>query len=347
MAACEGRLFSVVPALDDRPVLVSTSRHLSQGGLDLERVAWREDGARWTVSGKSTHLVKGDPYELVFVAGRLAAEAAKSSGGKVSLSRGGGVVRATLVPDASGAAEWEVAFGPITGGLIEATPLTLELAPGATGELVLQNLGPKAARFSLRSSDPRVRLAPQEGEVGPWPATAKVAVVADVSDVDLGKALAARVTVETAGGPSAGVDVLARAPLPVNLAREAKATASSVWSPEHEAAKAIDGDAATRWNSRDGDKDGCWIELAWEKPVRFDRVVIDECMDYGPRVQAWKLLAGDGDLKEIAHGAGLGSRHAVDLPNVVEAKRLRLLVEKASVVPTIWEIEVNRVRKGP
>ncbi len=53
-------------------------------------------------------------------------ESGKSSGGKVTLSRGGGVVRATLVPDASGAAEWEVAFGPITGGLLDLTPLTLE-----------------------------------------------------------------------------------------------------------------------------------------------------------------------------------------------------------------------------
>jgi len=346
MAAFEGRLFCVVPALDDRPALVSTSRHLSQGGLDLERVAWKQDGARWTVSGKSTHLVKGDPYELVFAAGRLAAKAATSPGGKVALSRGGGVARATLVPDAGGAADWEVVFAPITEGLLDVTPQALDLAPGATGDLALQNLGPKPARFSLRSSDPRVRFAPQEGEVGPWPAKAKVAVSADVSDVELGKALAAGLTVETAGAPPSRVEVLARAPQPVNLAREAKATASSIWSPEHEAAKAIDGDPATRWNSNNGDKDGCWIELAWEKPVRFDCVVIDECMDFGPRIQAWKLLAGDGELREIAKGDGMGSRRAVDLPNPAEAKRLRVLIEKASTVPTIWEIEVNQ-GKGP
>ena len=348
MAAFEGRLFCVAPALDDRPVLVSTSRHLSQGGLDLERVAWKQDGSRWMVSGKSTHLVKGDPYELVFAAGRLAAEAGTSSGGKVALSRGGGVVRATLVPDAGGAADWEVVFVPITEGLLDVTPQALELAPGATGDLALQNLGPKPARFSLQSSDPRVRFAPREGEVGPWPAKAKVAVSVDVRDVELGKALTARVTVETAGAPPSRVEVLARAPQPVNLAREAKATASSIWSPGYEAAKAIDGSPATRWNSGLGDKEGCWIELAWEKPVRFDRVVIDECMDYGPRIQAWKLLAGDSDsqIVVIANGDGMGARHAVDLPNPVETQRLRLLIEKASTVPTIWEIEVNQ-GKGP
>ena len=345
MAAFEGGLFCVVPAPDERPVLVSTSRHLSQGGLDLERLEWKQDGSNWTVTGKSSHLVKGDPYELVFVAGRFAAMSGTSPGGKIALSRGEGVVRAKLVPNESGAADWRIVFAPITEGLLDITPLSLDLAPGASAELTLRNLGPKPVRFTLKSSDPLVKITPNQGEVGPWPATTKVTVAADVEDVELGKSLSAVVAVETSGAPPNSVQVTARAPMPVNLAREAKATASSVWGPEFDAAKAIDGDPDTRWNSRDGDKEGAWIELAWEKPVRLDRVVLDEYLNEGPRIQAWKLLTGDGELKEIAKGEGMGSRKTVELPTPVQARRLRLLIEKASVVPTLKEIEVGLGKK--
>jgi len=115
LAAYEGKLFSIVPvAEDDRPVLISTSRHVSQGGLDLEALAWKQDGQRWIATGKSTHLVKGDAYDMVFAAGRYGATAAKfSAAGKVSLTRDGGTVRATILPHAAGAAAWEVVFEPI------------------------------------------------------------------------------------------------------------------------------------------------------------------------------------------------------------------------------------------
>jgi len=141
--------------------------------------------------------------------------------------------------------------------------------------------------------------------------------------------------------------VPAWAKMPENLAAKAKASASSAWGDGYEAPKAVDGDPATRWNSRGDDKDGCWIELAWEKPVRFDRVVIDECMDFGPRIQAWRLLAGSEDLAEVARGTDVGPGRTVRLAQPVEARRLRLVVEKASVVPTIWEIEVQCIHKAP
>ncbi|MCX6877380.1 MAG: discoidin domain-containing protein [Verrucomicrobia bacterium] len=346
MAAFEGCLFCVVPAPDERPVLVSTSRHLSQGGLDLDMLEWKQDGSNWTVTGKSTHLIKGDPYELVFVAGRFAARSGTSPGGKISLSRGEGVARAKILPNESGGAEWRIVFAPVTEGLLDTTPLSLDLAPGASGELTLRNLGPKPVRFTLKSSEPRVKITPNQGEIGPWPATTRVTLAADLADVEPGKSLTAMVAVETPGTPPNSVQVIARAPLPVNLARDAKATASSIWGPEYDAAKAIDGDPDTRWSSRDGDKEGAWIELAWDQPVLLDRVVLDEYLNEGSRVQAWNLLAGKGELEEIAKGEGMGNRKTVELPTPVEARRLRLLIEKASVVPTLKEIEVG-LRKKP
>lgn len=347
LAAYEGKLLSVVPAPDDRPVLISTSRHLSQGGLDLEDVAWQRDGERWTVRGRSSHLVKGDPCELVFASGRYVAAVAKGSAPMTPPARSGGVTRVAV--DAGGQAEWEVAFEPPDGPCLDIVPLVLDLAPGTTGRVEVTSLGPKPARFKLASSDPRVRLEPAEGDIGPWPTKVNVAVSADVAGLDPAAPLEAAVTLSAPGGrgPDRPLRVRAHAPRPENLAAKAKASASSAWGDGYEAPKAADGDPATRWNSRGDDKDGCWIELAWETPVRFDRVVIDECMDYGPRIQAWKLLAGSGDLAEVARGTDMGPGRTVRLDRPVEARRLRLVVEKASVVPTIWEIEVQCIHKAP
>jgi len=350
LAAYEGKLFSVVPvAGEDRPVLISTSRHVSQGGLDLAELAWKQDGPRWTARGKSTHLVKGDAYELVFAAGRCRATAAKASAGKVSTTRSGGTVRATVLPEAAGAADWEVTFESVAGAAVDVQPESLELAPGKSGEIELQSVGAQPARVKMQVSDPHVRLSLEKCELGPWPAKAKVAVSADGSSLKPGETLAAKVTIEAEGGPlpPQTVEVRVLGPPPENLALKAKAAASSAWPGGYDAAKASDGDPSTRWNSRDGDKDGSWVELAWQRPVSFDRVVIDECTDFGERIQAWTLQAGDGDLREIARGKRMGRQHVVDLGRTVEARRLRLVIEKASAVPTIWEIEAQRIKPQP
>jgi len=120
LAAYEGKVFSLTPApADGRPVLISTSRHVSQGGLDLEYVQWEPKGYKWIVSGTSSHLVEGDPYELVFAPDKYVATAASSSAGEVKLTRGGGVVRATFTPTANtahgpppGKADWRITFEP-------------------------------------------------------------------------------------------------------------------------------------------------------------------------------------------------------------------------------------------
>jgi hypothetical protein len=60
---------------------------------------------------------------------------------------------------------------------------------------------------------------------------------------------------------------------------------------------------------------------------------------------SWRLESGGETLEEIARGTQVGRQHTIVLPKVVEAKRLRLTIEKASVVPTLWELEVYRWRK--
>lgn len=61
MAPCASRILSVVKKTD-RPVVVSTSRHISHGAIDLKDVKW--DPASKVLSGKST-VVAGDDYSVI------------------------------------------------------------------------------------------------------------------------------------------------------------------------------------------------------------------------------------------------------------------------------------------
>lgn len=340
MAPFEGRAYAVVPAADDgRPVLLSTSRHISQGGLDVEAAEWKRDGRRWTVAGKSSHLVKGDPYELAFAAGGQAEVSAKSSAGAMKLSRAGGVVRAVFTPTAD-KADWEVVFEPAKAATPELIPARLDVPAQGKVSVTIQNAGPKAAPVTLKSSDPRVRLEnpPAEAAAG---AAASVGIAVDTAGMEAGQVLAAQIILESPGRPAEKTDVLVRVPAPPSLAGEAKPKGSTIWDPGFDPAKLIDGDTTTRWNAGGGQKDGAWVELEWEKPVTFVRVVVDEWVEKGERIQAWQLLAGDKDFKEIARGDRMGRKHEIRLPVPVEARRLRLLIEKASAEPSITEIEVH------
>jgi len=124
----------------------------------------------------------------------------------------------------------------------------------------------------------------------------------------------------------------------LGLSALASATASSAWGLSYTADRINDGDFSTRWNSGHGDIESAWIELTWSDPVVFDRVTIDEFMPPGPRVQQWRLEAGMSRLREIARGSTIGARYKVILQRRVRAKRLRLIIEKASNTPTIVEL---------
>jgi len=345
----EGQVFAVVPVSKERPDLVSTSRHVSQGGLDLAALAWTQSGETWTAKGRSTHLVAGDPYELVFATGRFEATKGTASQGKVTMATDGPVCRVRIEPARSGEAEWAVAFAPIQGPRVALSPGTLDVAPGAIATVQVRSLGTEAVRVDLRPSDPRIALTPAAASLGPWPASQVVTATVRAQDLKPGQTWTGQIAALDAKThkPLATVAVRVHTPPPENLARKAKATASSEWPGGYQAARAVDGDRSTRWNSREGDTDGCWLELRWRKPVVFNQVVIDECMDFGHRIAAWRLEAGDDQLAVIARGKQAGRHHRVALAKAVTARRVRLTVEKASVVPTILELEVFHVPPAP
>jgi hypothetical protein len=90
----------------DHPQIVSTNRHLSQGGVDLIDVKWRGS----TLSGAS-RVVNGDRYELaVYVPATYAVESAEFAGKAADYSTDKGVLRAVFTPAATGDIEWRISF---------------------------------------------------------------------------------------------------------------------------------------------------------------------------------------------------------------------------------------------
>jgi F5/8 type C domain len=253
-----------------------------------------------------------------------------------------------MLPQKSGSGRWQVAFESLSDPCLAVSTAALDIRQGTSGQFKIQNFGPKGDRYRVRVSDARVKVTPAEGELGPWPAKQTVNVSAVSVKLEPGDAAELKVVVEAASNPLAreGIVVRVHAPPPENLALRAKAAASSIWSEGYEASKANDGNDATRWNSRQGDLNGSWLELTWPQPVEFNRVEIDECTDFGPRIQAWHLEAGGEQMTPIARGDGAGRQHLVKLPRTVKATRLRLVIDKASVVPTIWELKAFRGPEG-
>ncbi|MBN1422821.1 MAG: alpha-galactosidase [Planctomycetes bacterium] len=105
------RVYAIRAALD-RPQIVSTSRHITQGGVDLESVEWKPESC--TLAGRS-RVVRGDPYEIaihnpwpfVFVAAEFDGKPAGLPSGKDDQNR---LLRFSFLPDATRILEWSVRF---------------------------------------------------------------------------------------------------------------------------------------------------------------------------------------------------------------------------------------------
>jgi peptidoglycan/xylan/chitin deacetylase (PgdA/CDA1 family) len=94
----------------DHPQLLSTSRHITQGLMDV--VAERWDSESRTLFGKS-QVVAGDQYELRIALpanGEWVAKKATAKAQKLELETETAGVRARFVPEKSGLVEWEVSF---------------------------------------------------------------------------------------------------------------------------------------------------------------------------------------------------------------------------------------------
>ena len=104
--------------LQEHPQLVSTSRHVTQGVVDVAAVAW--DESTGTLGGRSK-VVAGDPYQLrIFVpqaagAGGKAVAATVSqsdrqAGVSVAMKQDGPLVRIDINSPTSREVAWSVVF---------------------------------------------------------------------------------------------------------------------------------------------------------------------------------------------------------------------------------------------
>jgi hypothetical protein len=96
-----------------RPELISTSRHITQGGFDLAQADWEPDIHAW--SGVS-RCVANDPYTLTFLLdtpqSAWVIKRANTSGPAPSIQLEGDVGHVTFTPQQSGEVVWRVEFAP-------------------------------------------------------------------------------------------------------------------------------------------------------------------------------------------------------------------------------------------
>ena len=101
-----------VRLIQDRPQLLSTSRHISQGGLELKQLAWDEE--RLVLRGVSALTAK-DPYEMAFlVPPSYEPKAFTSKLPSGTKKNADGTVSYTLTADTNYTLEWELAFRKAT-----------------------------------------------------------------------------------------------------------------------------------------------------------------------------------------------------------------------------------------
>lgn len=121
-----------------------------------------------------------------------------------------------------------------------------------------------------------------------------------------------------------------------NLARGAQAAASNTRShaSRFAAANVCDGRSDTYWATDDNTTTG-WVELDLGRPQPFDRVVMQEYIALGQRVQAWTIEAEvDGQWLQIGAGTTIGYKRILRCQPVA-ARRVRLSIVKAKACPTI------------
>jgi hypothetical protein len=111
------RILAVRPALD-RPQVISTSRHITQGIVDILEEKWNE--TTHTLSGQS-QVVSGDPYELRVIpssAGRKAwtletvrvSDADRDAGVRITSEQADGLVRVRITSPAGRLVSWSVSW---------------------------------------------------------------------------------------------------------------------------------------------------------------------------------------------------------------------------------------------
>jgi alpha-L-fucosidase len=126
-----------------------------------------------------------------------------------------------------------------------------------------------------------------------------------------------------------------------DLARGAAAAASNVrgGAAAFSAARVNDGKADTYWAADDGVTSAS-VTLTLAKPTRFERVVLQEFIRLGQRVEAFTVEAeADGSWRPIGEGTTIGYKRIVRCEPTT-ARRVRVNIVRARACPTLTTVAV-------
>ena len=138
------------------------------------------------------------------------------------------------------------------------------------------------------------------------------------------------------GAPAPVLPVVAPASSAV-LPAGVKVRASSEWNAEYAAAKACDGDEATRWGAKAESRAG-WLEVDLGAEKEIGRAVVME-INF-PRTQQFAIECKVGDAwQPLVTGTTIAGRRVYDFAPV-KARIFRLNIIKANEVPSIEEFQL-------
>jgi hypothetical protein len=141
---------------------------------------------------------------------------------------------------------------------------------------------------------------------------------------------------------------------PVNVARGAKASASSTWfdNPAYQASMAIDGCFSTRWAADDTAQVPIFYTVSFIKRETFDIVRLTEYVDEnGPRIAGFTLqiMADDGQTWLDVY-QGTDTTASIALPALTQSTALQLRIDSLLYEgrgPGLYEIEVYQTARNP
>ena len=82
------------------------------------------------------------------------------------------------------------------------------------------------------------------------------------------------------------------------------------------------------------------IDLEWPAPVAVDRVVLQEAIALGQRVEAWTIGAEvEGQIQTVATGTTIGRKRIVRIESV-KTRRIRVAITRALACPTLSTVAV-------
>lgn len=360
MEAIDAHCFSVVPVQPEVPVLISTNRHITQGGIDIARMSVIKENDSWSISGRSNHLIKDDPYDMVFLTNGFVLDRATVNHGSINILDKKGVARIRILPDQT-EVKWNLTFTREKNLSVGFDAELVHLIPGQPVEIPVVICNGHLAHWKVTSSDKNIRVKEDH-------ARSLIKIDVDASVLKWDSTWRGLLTLQSKDAEVIIEDMIieVQGPARENIAGRARTSASTIYffgdqNGYGRAEGVNDGRSFTAWEAAEGETDG-WLEMIWEKPVTFQRIVIDEWMESGGAIQSWKLEAGykksaytprgaseqvvtydpgKESMEEIALGESIGRGYVIELDKPVTANVLKISIPKASKRPGIWEIEVN------